>query len=104
MSKAPPARAAEPEPVVGALIGSTIGKTVDGQRLILLFGMMIVSAQFARAGFYDWVAGKLAAAPGAPKHLLMLVVVVAATSATTFVEALAGRGHRASTSPVGPAR
>jgi prephenate dehydrogenase len=34
----------------------------------------------------------------------VLVVVIDAASAPTFAEALAGRGHRCSISPVGPGR
>jgi Na+/H+ antiporter NhaD/arsenite permease-like protein len=54
-----------------------IGKAIDMPTLLLLFALMIVSAQFAGAGFYDWVAGRLAAASGSPGRLLALVVVVA---------------------------
>lgn len=61
---------------IGAIGTAEIGQFVNLPTLLLLFGMMIVSAQFARAGFYDWVAGKLASAAGPPKHLLFLVVVV----------------------------
>jgi Na+/H+ antiporter NhaD/arsenite permease-like protein len=61
----------------GAIKVETFGRFIDLPTLLLLFGMMIVSSQFAIAGFYDWVAGRLAAATGSPRHLLLLVVVVA---------------------------
>ncbi|HEY1723527.1 MAG TPA: anion transporter [Magnetospirillaceae bacterium] len=61
----------------GAIKVESFGHFVDLPTLLLLFGMMIVSSQYAQAGFYDWVAGKLASAPGSPARLLLLVVVVA---------------------------
>jgi Na+/H+ antiporter NhaD/arsenite permease-like protein len=60
----------------GAIKVETFGHFIDLPTLLLLFGMMIVSSQFAVAGFYDWVAGKLASATGSPSRLLLLVVVV----------------------------
>ena len=60
----------------GALRVESLGRYIDLPTLLLLFGMMIVSAQFATAGFYDWVAGKLAAVAGSPARLLLVVVVV----------------------------
>jgi Na+/H+ antiporter NhaD/arsenite permease-like protein len=60
----------------GAIKVETFGHFVDLPTLLLLFGMMIVSSQFAVAGFYDWVAGRLAAATGSPQRLLLLVVIV----------------------------
>ncbi len=63
----------------GAVEVSAIGKAIDLPTLLLLFALMIVSAQFGAARFYDWVAGRLAGASGSPQHLLLLVVVVAGT-------------------------
>jgi Na+/H+ antiporter NhaD/arsenite permease-like protein len=60
----------------GVLKVEALGRFVDMPTLLLLFGMMIVSAQFAQAGFYDWVAGKLASVTGSPARLLLVVVVV----------------------------
>ncbi len=42
--------------------------------LSLLFGLMIVSAQFRVSGFYTWVAGRLGAANVSPQTLLLLLV------------------------------
>lgn len=56
---------------------SAIGKAIDLPTLLLLFALMIVSAQFGAAGFYDWVAGRLTVAGGSPNRLLALVVVAA---------------------------
>lgn len=62
---------------VGAMRVEDIGRAIDLPTLMLLFALMIVSAQFGAAGFYDWVAGKLAAAAGPPWRLILLVVAVA---------------------------
>jgi Na+/H+ antiporter NhaD/arsenite permease-like protein len=62
----------------GAVEVSQLGRAIDLPTLLLLFALMIVSAQFGAAGFYDWVAAKLARAAGPPGRLLALVVVVAA--------------------------
>ena len=61
----------------GAVPVDRIGHFVDLPTLILLFALMIVSAQFSAAGFYDWMAHKLADAPGSSRRLLALVVAVA---------------------------
>ncbi len=60
----------------GAVDVATIGKAIDLPTLLLLFALMIVSAQFGAARFYDWVAARLAAASGPPQRLLLLTVIV----------------------------
>ena len=60
----------------GAVPAGSVGKSVDLPTLMLLFALMIVSAQFAAAGFYDWMAHRLAAAPGSSLRLLALVIAV----------------------------
>ena len=45
--------------------------------LFILFGLMILSAQFAAAGFYDWCALRIARARRSPLALLAVTVVVA---------------------------
>ena len=50
---------------------------VDMPTLYLLFGMMVVSAQFRLAGFYTRVTQELIEAGGSPAALLGLVVAVA---------------------------
>jgi len=53
------------------------GAAIDVPTLLLLFALMIVSAQFHAAGFYDAVAARIAAAPGTHRHLLLLTVLTA---------------------------
>jgi Na+/H+ antiporter NhaD/arsenite permease-like protein len=56
---------------VGAL-----GAAIDAPTLILLFALMILSAQFGAAGFYEWCAARITRAEGSPKALLALTVAV----------------------------
>ena len=50
---------------------------VDVPTLALLFGLMVVSAQFRLGGFYTWVTRRIVSAPLGPSALLAAVVVVA---------------------------
>jgi Na+/H+ antiporter NhaD/arsenite permease-like protein len=65
----------------GALTLESAAQSVDLPTLLLLFGLMIVSAQFAACGFYDGVAARVAGmgadSPYGPKKLLAAVIVVA---------------------------
>ncbi len=54
-----------------------LGRAVDLPTLALLFGLMVVSAQFRLGGFYSRLAGRLAAAPLSPPLLLGLLVAAA---------------------------
>jgi Na+/H+ antiporter NhaD/arsenite permease-like protein len=49
---------------------------VDVPTLALLFGLMVVSAQFRLGGFYTWATRRIVAAPLGPSALLGAVVVV----------------------------
>jgi Na+/H+ antiporter NhaD/arsenite permease-like protein len=61
----------------GALQTSEISGAIDFPTLFILFGLMILSAQFAAAGFYDWCALRIARARRSPLVLLAVTVVVA---------------------------
>jgi Na+/H+ antiporter NhaD/arsenite permease-like protein len=61
----------------GALQTSEIAGAIDFPTLFILFGLMILSAQFAAAGFYDWCALRIARARRSPLALLAVTVVVA---------------------------
>ena len=54
-----------------------VGRAVDLPTLALLFGLMIVSAQFRLGGFYSWVVRRLAGVRHSPPFLLALIVAVA---------------------------
>lgn len=55
----------------------SLGARIDMPTLLLLFGLMIISAQFQGAGFYRFAASRIAAAQGSPLLLLALTVAVA---------------------------
>jgi len=53
-----------------------VGANIDMPTLVLLFALMIISAQFAESGFYDICAGVIARAPAHPALLLGLTIVI----------------------------
>ncbi len=61
----------------GRVSEAEAGAAIDMPTLLLLFALMIVSAQFQAAGFYDSVAARVAAATGSADRLLLLTVVMA---------------------------
>ncbi len=61
----------------GAVQVEDIGRAVDAPTLLLLFALMIISAQFGAAGFYDWCAARITSAKGSPTTLLAITVGVA---------------------------
>ena len=63
--------------VVGALAPLDALKAVDFSTLGILFGLMVLSAQFVLAGFYDWVAARIAISRHGQSALLALTVAVA---------------------------
>ena len=44
--------------------------------LVILFGLMVLSAQFAACGFYAWCSRRLARTPAGPAPLLALTVAI----------------------------
>jgi Na+/H+ antiporter NhaD/arsenite permease-like protein len=60
----------------GAIKVEDIGRAVDAPTLLLLFALMIISAQFGAAGFYDWCAARITAAKGSSRMLLAITVLV----------------------------
>ena len=66
----------------GTIASEAAWRAIDFGTLGLLFGMMLVSAQFHRSGFYARVTERLAARPTSPERLLgELVAVVGALAA-----------------------
>lgn len=63
--------------VSGKVSVKAMGSSVDIPTLLLLFALMIVSAQFQLAGVYATVAARIAAASGSPRRLLALVILAA---------------------------
>lgn len=55
--------------------GASAG-AIDTGTLAVLFGLMVLSAQFAASGLYEWCAARLAATAASPAAVLALVVAV----------------------------
>lgn len=62
--------------VGGAVAPAQAQAAIDFPTLFVLFGLMILSAQFAAAGFYDWCSLRLAGSAASPGRLLALTVAV----------------------------
>ncbi|TAN63356.1 MAG: anion transporter [Magnetospirillum sp.] len=63
--------------VSGKVGVKAMGSSIDVPTLLLLFALMIISAQFQLAGVYGTVAARVATASGSPRRLLALVIVAA---------------------------
>jgi len=71
--------------LLGAIVLMALGRVgiadvqaaVDVPTMALLFGLMIVSAQFRLAGFYSWLVRRLAILDGSPPLLLALMLAAA---------------------------
>jgi Na+/H+ antiporter NhaD/arsenite permease-like protein len=61
----------------GAVDGTQALRAIDFPTLIVLFGLMMLSAQYAACGFYDWCSARIAAARASPVAILGLTVLVA---------------------------
>jgi Na+/H+ antiporter NhaD/arsenite permease-like protein len=63
--------------LAGAVDGPAALAAVDFPTLILLFGLMVLSSQYAACGFYAWCSRRIARTPWGPGRLLALTVAVA---------------------------
>lgn len=61
----------------GSIDVAAVGRAIDASTLILLFALMLLSAQFAGAGFYDLCVARITGAQIGPTALLGLVILVA---------------------------
>ncbi|MFO1127951.1 MAG: SLC13 family permease [Rhodospirillales bacterium] len=60
----------------GEMAGADVLAAIDWATITLLFGLMILSAQFAVCGFYGWCSARIAAARASPAAILALTVLV----------------------------
>ena len=63
----------------GAINGAAVLAAIDFPTLVILFGLMILSAQFAACGFYDWCSARIATAEASPAALLAITIAAAGT-------------------------
>jgi Na+/H+ antiporter NhaD/arsenite permease-like protein len=60
----------------GIMTPQQVYRSVDYDTLVLLLGMMIISAYLCLAGFFDWAADSILRHAGTPRALLFCLVVV----------------------------
>jgi Na+/H+ antiporter NhaD/arsenite permease-like protein len=65
--------------LVGMVDGAQVRAAIDVPTLVILFGLMVLSAQFAACGFYAWCSTRIAMARAGPQALLALTVATAGT-------------------------
>lgn len=63
--------------ITGAKLEQTLA-WVDLPTLALLFGLMVLSAQFGISGFYDYCTDRITHTAGSPQRLLAATIVIAA--------------------------
>ncbi len=63
--------------LAGAVSGAEVRAAIDVPTLVILFGLMVLSAQFAACGFYAWCSRRIALTPAGPGRLLALTVATA---------------------------
>lgn len=63
--------------LAGAVSPGEVRAAIDVPTLVVLFGLMVLSAQFAACGFYAWCSGRIARTPAGPGTLLALTVTAA---------------------------
>jgi Na+/H+ antiporter NhaD/arsenite permease-like protein len=61
----------------GVVTNAAVLAAIDFPTLIVLFGLMVLSAQFAACGFYDWCSARIAATHASPVAVLGLTVAAA---------------------------
>jgi Na+/H+ antiporter NhaD/arsenite permease-like protein len=79
--------------LVGAVLMVAIGVisptasygAIDHDTIVLLFGMMLLTAYLRRAGFFDWLAGAVLSACGTPGRLLVAVALFSAAMSAWLV-------------------
>ena len=62
--------------LTGKLSLTQAAQAIEFPTLVILAVLMLISAQFKLANFYDWVAAKIANYSGSPACLLALVVII----------------------------
>jgi Na+/H+ antiporter NhaD/arsenite permease-like protein len=63
--------------LAGAVTPDGVRAAIDVPTLVILFGLMVLSAQFAACGFYAWCSARIARTPAGPHWLLALTVATA---------------------------
>ncbi len=71
--------------VSGVLTLKEAVKSVDYDTIILLFGMMVISAYLGSSGFFDFVAGRIITKARSGKRLLLIITLTSALLSSILV-------------------
>ena len=71
--------------VAGVMTPEAAYRAVDCGTLVLLLGMMLISAYLSLAGFFDWAAGWILAVAGTPQRLLLYLIVASGALSALLV-------------------
>ena len=69
----------------GVLTPEQAYRAVDYNTLVLLLGMMLISAYLSLAGFFDWAAGYILKAAKTPQRLLLYLIVASGVLSALLV-------------------
>ena len=69
----------------GVLTPEQAYRAVDYNTLVLLLGMMLISAYLSLAGFFDWAAGYILKAAKTPQRLLLYLIVASGALSALLV-------------------
>src|SRR4030095_4371923 len=69
----------------GVMTPEEVYRAVDYNTLVLLLGMMLISAYLALAGFFDWAADWTLAVAKTPQRLLLLLTLVSGVLSALLV-------------------
>jgi Na+/H+ antiporter NhaD/arsenite permease-like protein len=69
----------------GVVTNTMVLQAIEFPTLIVLFGLMVLSAQFAACGFYDWCSARIAATHASPVAILALTVSIAGMMSAVLV-------------------
>jgi Na+/H+ antiporter NhaD/arsenite permease-like protein len=69
----------------GVLTPEQAYRAVDYNTLVLLLGMMLISAYLSLAGFFDWAAGYILKAAKTPQQLLLYLIIASGVLSALLV-------------------
>lgn len=69
----------------GAMTPEESYRAIDGDTILLLLAMMMLTAELAQTGFFEWAAARTLAVCRTPRKLLVAVAVVAAAGSAVLV-------------------
>ena len=70
--------------VSGVVDGTAAMRFIDFPTIAVLFALMVISAQFAASGFFDWLGGRIARRESGHRRLLFHVVLTAGVLAAVL--------------------